>query len=178
MVSWTCPQPLKSPAIPLESIVGNTDAQAHTHTQKHIWRPSLTSCWNLLQLTIFSSIVLPNKCHRTRTIFTVTNIFRDIRLNKKKCHQRCLVPPSKKHSKHFPSTWASSCTVLFLYPLHAHTFKKTGSTSMESQKLCIWLSGKAVRVPVKSLNHEPQASRTWQARLESALNKMLGGVGG
>lgn len=47
MVSWTCPQPVKSPAIPLESIVGNTDTQKLT--QKHIGRPSLTSCWNFLK---------------------------------------------------------------------------------------------------------------------------------
>lgn len=44
---------------------------------------------------------------------------------------------------------------------------------MQSQKICIWLSTKAVRVPVKSSTHEPQASRTWQARLQSAFHKIL-----
>lgn len=38
--------------------------------------------------------------------------------------------------------------------------------------MCIWLSSKAVQVPVNSLNHEPHTSRTWHSRLES-LNKML-----
>lgn len=44
---------------------------------------------------------------------------------------------------------------------------------MQSQKICIWLSSNAVRVPVKSFNHKPQASGTWQARLESAFSEML-----
>lgn len=50
VVSWTCPQPLKSPAIPLQSIVGNRDSSTH----KHIWRPSLTSCRNPLDYLEYS----------------------------------------------------------------------------------------------------------------------------
>lgn len=57
-------------------------------------------------------------------------------------------------------------------PSRAHTFKN-GFDKYAKPKTCIWLSSKAVRVPVKPWNHEPQASTTWQARLESAYNKML-----
>lgn len=46
---------------------------------------------------------------------------------------------------------------------------------MQSQKIYIWVSSKAVRVSMKSSYHKPQSSRTRQARLESAFNKMLWG---
>lgn len=59
-----------------------------------------------------------------------------------------------------------------LVPSHAHTFKN-GFDKYAKPKTCIWLSSKAVRVFVKPWNHEPQASKTWQARLQSAYNKML-----
>lgn len=104
----------------------------------------------------------------SKIVFTVTNSFFN-----QKCHQPCLLLPSKKHSSHFPSTWASSCTVLSSYPLRAHTFKKRVQQVCKAKKICIWLSSKAAWVTVKSSNHEPQASIAWQARLESAFNKML-----
>lgn len=57
-----------------------------TLTHKHIWRPSLTSCWYLLELTIlfFHSGTLASSIEGSiRTIFTVTNHFCDIEVNKK-----------------------------------------------------------------------------------------------